>query len=110
MAKPVILVVDPNPEVLWAIKDDLQRQYEDSFQVLRAGSDTTALETLKKLNECSECVTLFVVEQQRSQMTGTEFLEAAKKVFPKAKQVLLTLFERNDTPVRVPLQKAVVIR
>jgi len=28
MAKPVILVVEPDPEVLWAIKDDVQRQYE----------------------------------------------------------------------------------
>jgi len=42
MAKPVILVVEPDPEVLWAIKDD----YSDSMRslsVLQADSDATAL-------------------------------------------------------------------
>jgi len=43
MAKPVIVMVDPDPEVLWAIKGDLQRQYEDSG-CCEADSDATALE------------------------------------------------------------------
>jgi thioredoxin reductase (NADPH) len=109
MFKPVILVVDPEPEVLWAIKGDLERQYEDSFRMLRADSDTTALETLKQLKECKECMTLFVVEQQRSNMTGMQFLLAAWKLFPKAKRVLLTIYDTNDAPIRVPLQKAMVV-
>jgi len=48
MAKPVIVMVDPDPEVLWAIKGDLQRGM-NSFRMLRADSDATALETLKQL-------------------------------------------------------------
>jgi thioredoxin reductase (NADPH) len=106
MAKPVILVVDPSPEVLWAIKGDLQRQYEDCFQVVRADSDATALEKLKHLKECNEWVTLFVVEQQRSRMTGMEFLEAAMMLFPKAKRVSITVYDSDDASIRVPLQKA----
>jgi thioredoxin reductase (NADPH) len=109
MAKPVILVVEPDLEVLWAIKGDLQRQYEDRFRVLQADSDATALETLKQLKECKECVTLFVVEQQSSLMTGLQFLKAARKLFPRAKRVLLTVYDTNDAPIRVPLQKAIVV-
>ena len=109
MAKPVIVMVEPDPEVLWAIKGDLQRQYEDNFRVLRADSDATALETLKQLKECKECMTLFVVEQQRSNMTGMQFLLAAWKLFPKAKRVLLTVYDTNEAPIRVPLQKAIVV-
>ena len=108
MAKPLILMFDPNPEVLWAVKNDLQRQYEDRFQVVRADSDTTALETLKQLKEC-ESVTLFLVEQQRSYMTGMEFLKATLKLFPKAKRFLLTAYDTDDVPSRVPLQKVMVI-
>lgn len=108
MAKPLILMVDPNPEALWAIKNDLQRQYEDRFQVVRADSDTGAFETLKQLKEC-ELVTLFLVEQQKSHMTGTEFLKATMKLFPKAKRFLLTVYDTDDVPIRVPLQKVMVV-
>ena len=109
MAKPVILVVDPAPEVFWAIKSDLQQQYSDRFRVLQADSDATALETLKQLKEGKESVTLFVVKQQRSHMTGIEFLKAAIELFPKAKRFLLTVYGTDDAPIRIPLQKAVVV-
>jgi thioredoxin reductase (NADPH) len=109
MAKPVILVVEPSPEVLRAIKGDLRRQYEDRLRVLRVDSDTTGLETLKQLQECNESVTLFVVEQQRSQMTGMEFLKAARKLFPKAKRVFLTVYDTDNASIRVPLQKVLVL-
>jgi len=55
MAKPVILVVEPDPEVLWAIKDDVQR--EDRFRYT-SGLRRNRLETLKQLKECKECMTL----------------------------------------------------
>ena len=36
MAKPVIMTVDDDPEVLRAIARDLQKEYGDRFRVLRA--------------------------------------------------------------------------
>jgi len=42
-------------------------------------------------------MTLFVVEQQRSNMTGMQFLLAAWKLFPKSR-VLLTVYDTNDAP------------
>ena len=37
MAKPVIMAVDDEPEVLGAIERDLRRKYGTDYQVLRAG-------------------------------------------------------------------------
>lgn len=108
MTKPVVLIVEPDDEILWAIKDDLQRQYEDCLQVLHVDSDTMTFEMLKQLKEC-KCVTLLVVEQQKSQMTGIDFFKTAMEWFPKAKRVLITVHDTNDASVRVPLQKAVVV-
>jgi len=63
MAKPVIVMVDPDPEVLWAIKGDLQRQYEDSFRMLRGGLRRNGFGDVETVEESKECMTLFVVEQ-----------------------------------------------
>lgn len=111
MIQSVILLVDPKPEVLSAIKDDLQRQYNDKLQVIQADSDSAALEKLKKLkkNKKKKSVTLFVVEQQNSQIAGMDFLKMAIEIFPKAKQFLLRIHDNNDLPNQLPLLNAVVV-
>ncbi len=109
MIKPVILVVNPEPEVLWAIKDDLQRKYNGNFRVLQTDSETTALKRLKQLQEQNDLVTLLVVEQQKSQMAGKDFLKSVMEIFPKAKRVLLTVYDTDDVPIQLPLPKAVVV-
>jgi thioredoxin reductase (NADPH) len=43
MAKPVILSVDDDPQVLSAVSRDLRRRYGDHYRVLR--SDSSFLET-----------------------------------------------------------------
>lgn len=112
MIQPVILIVDPEPEVLLAIQDDLQRQYNDRLQVLRTNSDSAALEqlkTFKKNSEQNNFVTLFVVEQQNSQITAMEFLKIVIEMFPKAKQFLFKVHDVNDFTTRLPLSNAVII-
>jgi thioredoxin reductase (NADPH) len=44
--KPVILTVDDDPQVLRSVERDLRSKYGNEFRVLRADSDTTALEIL----------------------------------------------------------------
>ncbi len=109
MIKPVILVVDPEPEILWAVKDDLQQKYNGNFQLIRANSDTATLEKLRQLQKQNDLTTLFVVEQQSSQMTGAEFLNLVIKMFPKAKQFLLKIHDTDDVPCYLPLLKAVIV-
>ncbi len=100
MAKPVILTVDDDPEVLRAVERDLRRHYAREYRVLRADSGASALETLGKLKLRGDPVALFLVDQRMPRMTGVEFLAEARKVFPEAKKVLLTAYADTEAAIR----------
>lgn len=100
MARPVILTIDDDPEVLQAIARDLRQQYGDRFRIIRADSGKTALETIQQLKLRNETVALFLVDQRMPQMSGVEFLEQALPIFPNAQRVLLTAYADTDAAIR----------
>jgi thioredoxin reductase (NADPH) len=100
MAKPVILCVDDEPEVLRAVERDLRKQYSSEYRILRADSAEQALDALKQLVIRSESVALFVADQRMPEMTGVEFLEQAISYFPGSKRVLLTAYADTDAAIR----------
>jgi len=100
MAKPVILTVDDDLEVLQAIARDLRQQYGDRFRIIRADSGAAAIEATQKLKLRNEPVALFLVDQRMPQMSGVEFLEQALKIFPNAKRALLTAYADTDAAIR----------
>ncbi|WP_088893058.1 FAD-dependent oxidoreductase [Leptolyngbya ohadii] len=100
MAKPVILTVDDDPEVLQAIARDLRKQYGDRFRIVRADSGAGAIEALHQIKLRSETVALFLVDQRMPQMNGVEFLEQAIPLFPEAKRSLLTAYADTDAAIR----------
>ncbi len=99
MAKPVILTLDDDSEVLQAIEHDLRSEYGDRFRVVRANSAKTALEVLQKLKLRNESAALFLVDQRMPQMTGVEFLEQAMEIFPMTKRVLLTAYADTNAAI-----------
>ncbi|BAY20120.1 response regulator receiver modulated FAD-dependent pyridine nucleotide-disulfide oxidoreductase (plasmid) [Anabaenopsis circularis NIES-21] len=100
MAKPVILTVDDDPDVLQAIARDLRKEYGDRFRIMRADSGATALDVLKQLKIRNETVATFVVDQRMPLMSGVEFLEQAIALFPNSKRVLLTAYADTDAAIR----------
>lgn len=108
MKKGVILMVEPETEVLWAVKEDLMRQCDRKLKIYSADCDPEALEKLKQLQTCNDSVALFVVNQQKSSITGIEFLEIVMKTFPTAKRLLLNVYD-DDIPSRMPLLQTVTI-
>ena len=100
MAKPVIMTVDDDPEVLRAISRDLQKEYGDKFRVLRADSGATALVALQQVKLRNQSVALFLVDQRMPQMSGVEFLEQALELFPNTKRALLTAYADTDAAIR----------
>ena len=64
MAKPIILTVDDDLEVLQAISRDLRKQYGDRFRVVRANSGASAIETLEQLKLRNEAVALLLTDQR----------------------------------------------
>lgn len=100
MAKPVLLTVDDDPEVLQAVARDLRGEYGSRFRIIRADSGAAALETLKQLKLRNETVALFLVDQRMPQMSGVEFIEQAILLFPEAKRVLLTAYADTNAAIR----------
>jgi thioredoxin reductase (NADPH) len=100
MAKPTILTVDDDPEVLIAVERDLRRRYADRYRILRADSGGTALEALRGLKQRNDAVSLLLVDQRMPRMTGVEFLGEAMKLYPDSKRVLLTAYADTDAAIR----------
>ncbi len=100
MAKPTIITVDDDLEVLQAIARDLRKQYGDRFRVVRADSGASAIEALQQLKVRNETVALFLTDQRMPQMNGVDFIEQAAPMFPKAKRVLLTAYADTDAAIK----------
>jgi len=100
MAKPVLFTIDDEPEVLRAVERDLRRQYGADYRVLRADNGPAALEALKQLKQRNDPVALLLADQRMPRMTGVEFLEAARELYPDAKRVLLTAYADTEAAIR----------
>src|SRR4028119_1583426 len=99
MAKPAIITVDDDAEVLRAVERDLRRKYAADYRVLRADSGQTALEIVRELKIRNNPLALFLVDQRMPGMSGVEFLEQAIKLFPDAKRVLLTAYADTEAAI-----------
>ena len=99
-AKPAILAVDDDPQVLRSIERDLRARYGDQFRVLAAGSGADALDATNELTRRADPVALFVVDQRMPEMTGVEFLREALEVQPDAKRILLTAYADTEAAIQ----------
>jgi thioredoxin reductase (NADPH) len=100
MAKPVLLAIDDDAEVLRAVERDLRRRYAERYRVIRADSGAAALEALKGLKRRGDSVALLLADQRMPHMTGVEFLGQAMEFYPNAKRVLLTAYADTDAAIQ----------
>ena len=99
MAKPVIMSVDDDPEVLGAVERDLRRHFRSDYRILAVSSGPQALETTQQLKARDAAVALFLVDERMPQMTGTQFLTEARKLYPNARKVLLTAYADTEAAI-----------
>lgn len=99
MPKPVILVVDDDPEVLRAVVMDLRPRYGRDYRLLPADSGEAALNLLAQLTVREHPVALIVSDQRMPQMDGVTFLSRAASSHPRAKRVLLTAYADTDAAI-----------
>src|SRR5215217_3478390 len=97
--KPVILAVDDDPEVLNAVERDLRQHFRADYRVIKVGSGPQALETTHQLKKRGNNVALFLVDERMPEMTGTQFLMEAIKLYPEARRVLLTAYADTETAI-----------
>ena len=99
MAKPILLSVDDDPDVLRAIERDLRSHYGAEYRVMSSDSPAGALELLKQLKLRNDSVALFLVDQRMPQMDGVTFLQEAVRIFPEAKRALLTAYADTNAAI-----------
>jgi thioredoxin reductase (NADPH) len=99
MAKPVLLAVDDDQEVLRAIERDLRRKYGSDYRVLRAESGPAGLEIVRELKVRNNAIALFLIDQRMPGISGVEFLAQALSLYPDAKRVLLTAYADTDAAI-----------
>jgi len=97
--QPILLTVDDDPEVSRSLARDLRQQYGEDYRIRRAESGPDALETLRQLKLRDEQVCLLLADHRMPEMTGVEFLEQARELYPKARRVLLTAYADTDAAI-----------
>ncbi len=100
MARPILLAVDDDVSVLEAVVQDLRRQYGAEYRVMRAASGQAALDTLTQVKARPEPVALILSDQRMPGMTGVDFLEKARVIYPDARRVLLTAYADTEAAIQ----------
>ncbi len=99
MAKPAIVMVDDDPQVLNSVERDLREHFHSEYRLVKATSGSEALEAVQQLKRRATPVALFLVDQRMPNMTGTEFIDRARSVFPEARKVLLTAYADTNAAI-----------
>jgi thioredoxin reductase (NADPH) len=99
MAKPIILTVDDELQVLNAVERDLRRHYRDEYRIVKASSGTEALDAVRELKRRNAPIALFLADQRMPLMSGTEFLTEARKLYPDSRKVLLTAYADTQAAI-----------
>jgi thioredoxin reductase (NADPH) len=99
MAKPILLSVDDDSDVLRAIERDLRAQYGAEYRVIGSDSPMGALELLKQLKIRNDGVALLLADQRMPHMDGVGFLQEARQIYPDAKRALLTAYADTNAAI-----------
>src|SRR5215469_14910519 len=99
MAKPILLSVDDDPDVLRAIERDLRSQYGAEFRVMSSDTPQGALDLLKELKVRNDGVALLLADQRMPRMDGVNFLQEARHIYPDAKRALLTAYADTSAAI-----------
>jgi thioredoxin reductase (NADPH) len=99
LAKPIILILDDEAEVLNAIERDLRPRYGEKYRILKAGAGDEALTALAELRRRGSSVALLLVDQRMPGMSGTQFLGRAAEIYPEARKILLTAYADTQAAI-----------
>jgi thioredoxin reductase (NADPH) len=99
MAKPILLSVDDDSDVLRAIERDLRSKYGADYRVIASDSPEQALTLLGQLKVRNDSVALLLADQRMPHMDGVAFLQEGMQIFPDAKRALLTAYADTNAAI-----------
>ncbi|MBN9615432.1 MAG: fused response regulator/thioredoxin-disulfide reductase [Acidobacteriales bacterium 59-55] len=100
MNKPVLLIVDDDPQVLAAVRRDLRSRYRESYTIISATSGEEALTAARELKGRGDALAMVISDQRMPGMPGSEVLARSREVYPLARRVLLTAYSDIQAAVR----------
>ena len=106
-SKPVILVVDDQPDERQVLSRDLRRRYGGDYRVLTARSGAAGLRVLDRLRADGAAVALLLAPDRMRPMSGIEFLSLCQRLHPHARRLLLIAF--GDTKNFDPILRAMAL-
>jgi thioredoxin reductase (NADPH) len=98
--KPVILIVDDDPQVLAAVRRDLRSRYREHYMIVSASSGPEALGTARDLKSRGDSLAMLISDQRMPGILGTDVLAQSQELYPLARRVLLTAYTDIDAAVR----------
>src|ERR1700733_4440987 len=90
--RAAVLTVDDDPAVSRAVARDLRRRYGDRYRIVRAESASDALDALRQMKLRGDLVAAILADYRMPGLSGIEFLEQARDLYPEARRVLLTAY------------------
>ncbi len=100
MNKPVLLIVDDDPQVLAAVRRDLRSRYRENYTVMSAASGQEALNAIRELKSRGDSLAMLICDQRMPGMMGSEVLAKSRSIYPLARRVLLTAYSDIDAAVK----------
>ncbi|SPE17962.1 Response regulator receiver modulated FAD-dependent pyridine nucleotide-disulfide oxidoreductase [Candidatus Sulfotelmatomonas gaucii] len=100
MNKPVLLIVDDDPQVLAAVRRDLRSRYRENYTVMSAASGQEALNAIRELKSRGDSLAMLICDQRMPGMMGSEVLAKSRAIYPLARRVLLTAYSDIDAAVK----------
>jgi len=88
-----LLLVDDEESIIKSLQRIFRKEGYETYTAL------SGQEGLKRLKEAEKPFSLIVSDQRMPEMTGAQFLEKAKKIFPHAIRILLTGYSDMDAIV-----------
>jgi len=100
VSKPVMLVVDDDPQVLAAVRRDLRSKYRESYTVVSAPSGEDALKTIRDLKARGETLAIVISDQRMPGMQGIDLLSQMREMYPKTRRMLLTAYSDVEAAIK----------
>jgi thioredoxin reductase (NADPH) len=100
MNKPVLMIVDDDPQVLAAVRRDLRSRYRENYMVMSASSGREALNTARELKSRGDAMAMVISDQRMPGMLGGEVLAKSREIYPLARRVLLTAYSDIEAAIK----------
>ena len=107
-ARPVLFVVDADPDARARTESALTRRFGPDYRVESADSPPGGLIALKRLAEAGVPVALVAADLHLPDMGGIDFLEQAHHLHPHASRILLVAMDQHHT--RIPFTELATLQ